>query len=46
MEKVFIQWADSKEQQIKEKLEKNQKNKEDQLNKIVKKCKDHEKYLE
>lgn len=41
-----MEWADKKENQIKEKLDKYSKNKDQHLNKIVKKCQDHEKYLE
>ena len=45
MERDFVEWADRKEGVIRTKLEKSVKNKEDHLNKIVKKCRDHEKFL-
>lgn len=45
IEKQFVEWADRKEGVIRSKLQKSVKNKEDHLNKIVKKCKDHEKFL-
>ena len=45
MEKQFVDWADRKENNIKLKMDKSIKNKEDHLTKIVKKCKDHDKYL-
>ena len=40
-----MEWADRKESHIRDKLEKSSKNKTDHLNKIVKKCKDHDKFL-
>lgn len=43
---MFVEWADRKENSIKQKLQKSNKNKEEHINKIVKKCKEHEKYLD
>ena len=40
-----MDWAERKEELIKEKLEKCNRNKEDHLSKIVKKCKEHEKFI-
>lgn len=45
LEKDFVEWAGRKESQIKQKIEKSTQNKEDHLTKIVKKCKDHDKFL-
>lgn len=45
MEKSFVDWAQRKEEEIRDRLERHSKNKEEQINKIVKKCKQHQKIL-
>jgi hypothetical protein len=45
VEKQFIDWAGKKEEELRDRLEKHSRNKEEHLSKIVKKCKEHEKYL-
>ncbi len=45
VEKNFLNWAERKEEQLRDRQERHSKNKEEQISKIVKKCKEHEKYL-
>lgn len=45
MERTFTEWADRKEKAIRQKIAKSVKNKQEHISGIVKKCKDHEKFL-
>lgn len=45
IENKFVEWVERKNSESQAKIDKVEKNKEDHINKIVKKCKDRDKFL-